>query len=122
MMAKNLNNYLFERRVKMKTSEKVAYIKGLMEGMALDAAKPEVKILNEMVGVLEELAAANNALTEENIKLRDYIEEIDSDLGDLEEYVYDIDGEYDDYDEFDDYDDDFEYEDEDYEEDEEENE
>ena len=59
----------------MKTPEKVAYIKGLMEGMALDETKPEVKILKEVVGVLEELAAANNALTEENIKLRDYVEE-----------------------------------------------
>ncbi len=89
----------------MKTSEKVAYIKGLMEGLEIDTTKPENKILKEVVTVLEELAASNNALTEENIKLRDYIEEIDSDLGDLEEYVYDIDG-YDDYT----YDDDDEYE------------
>ncbi len=75
----------------MKTSEKVAYIKGLMEGMSLDTTKSENKILAQVVEVLEELAAANNALTEENIKLRDYIEEIDSDLGDLEEYVYEAD-------------------------------
>ena len=86
----------------MKTPEKVAYIKGLMEGMALDETKPEVKILKEVVGVLEELAAANNALTEENIKLRDYVEELDSDLGDLEEYVYDLESDFDD--DYDDYD------------------
>ena len=97
----------------MKTSEKVAYIKGLMEGMALDETKPEVKILKEMVVVLEELATANNALTEENIKLRDYVEELDSDLGDLEEYVYDLDSDFDDYADYDD-DDEFEYEDEDF--------
>ena len=90
----------------MKTSEKVAYIKGLMEGLEIDTTKPENKILKEVVTVLEELTASNNALTEENIKLRDYIEEIDSDLGDLEEYVYDIDG-YDDY--TDDDDDEYEY-------------
>ncbi len=95
----------------MKTSEKVSYIKGLMEGLALDEAKPEVRILKEMVGVLEELAAANSALTEENIKLRDYVEELDWDLGDLEEYVYGDDEEA--FDDFDD--DDFEYEDEDFE-------
>ena len=106
----------------MKTPEKVAYIKGLMEGMALDEAKPEVRLLKEVVGVLEELAAANSALTEENIKLRDYVEELDYDLGDLEEYVYDLDGEYDDYDDFDDYEDEeeeFEYDDEDFDEDDE---
>ena len=100
----------------MKTPEKVAYIKGLMEGMALDESKPEVKILKEVVVVLEELAAANNALTEENIKLRDYVEELDWDLGDLEEYVYDLDSEYDDFDEYDDYDDEYEYEDEEFDE------
>ncbi len=104
----------------MKTSEKVAYIKGLMEGMALDTTKNENKILAQMADVLEELAAANNALTEENIKLRDYIEEIDSDLGDLEEYVYESDDcDCDCCDCYDDEDDE-EYEFEDYSEDEEE--
>ena len=72
----------------MKTSEKVAFIKGLMEGLALDASKPETKILTQMADVLEELAASNNALIEENIKLKEYIEEIDEDLGALEEIVY----------------------------------
>ena len=88
----------------MKTSEKVAFIKGLMEGLALDGAKPETKILNYMVEVLEELAASNNALIEENIKLKEYAEELDSDLGDLEEYVYDADSDFDpdDYDDDDD--------------------
>ena len=87
----------------MKTSEKVAFIKGLMEGLALDASKPETKVLNLMAEVLEELAASNNALIEENIKLKEYIEEIDEDLGNLEEIVYTEDDEdYDDDDEWDD--------------------
>ena len=85
----------------MKTSEKVAFIKGLMEGLALDASKPETKVLNLMAEVLEELAASNNALIEENIKLKDYIEEIDEDLGNLEEFVY-TDDDDDDYDDEDD--------------------
>lgn len=75
----------------MTISEKAAYIKGLMDGLNLDESKPETKILKQIADVLEELATSNNALIEENIKLRDYIEEIDSDLGDLEEYVYGID-------------------------------
>ena len=102
----------------MKTSEKVAFIKGLMEGMELDTTENENKILVKIVEVLEELAAANNALTEENIKLRDYVEELDEDLGALEEYVYECDCDCDcdccdDEDEFgfDDEDDEFEYED-----------
>ena len=76
----------------MKTSEKIAYIKGLADGFALDETKPENKIIKQMLDVLEELAAAHNALVEENIKLRDYAEELDADLGDLEEFVYDLDG------------------------------
>ena len=105
----------------MKTSEKVAYIKGLMEGMALDMTKSENRILSEVVGVLEELAATNNALTEENIKLKDYVEELDHDLGELEEYVYDFDCRDDyDFDDEDSGDEDAEYGEETYSEDEEE--
>ena len=99
----------------MKTSEKVAYIKGLMDGMKLDTTKNENKILAEVVSVLEELANANSALTEENIKLRDYIEEIDEDLGALEEFCYDLDDDDFDYEDDEDYeDDDDEYEFEDF--------
>ena len=80
----------------MKTSEKVSFIKGLMEGLSMDSAKPETKVLNYMVEVLEELAASNNALIEENIKLRDYIEELDEDLGMVEELMYSEDEDEDD--------------------------
>ena len=106
----------------MKTSEKVAFIKGLMEGLALDASKPETKVLNLMADVLEELAASNNALIEENIKLKEYIEEIDEDLGTLEEVVYTEDDEDDYYDDDDygwDEDDDWDDEDDDEEDDDE---
>ena len=106
----------------MKTSEKVAFIKGLMEGLALDASKPETKVLNLMADVLEELAASNNALIEENIKLKEYIEEIDEDLGTLEEVVYTEDDEDDYYDDEDygwDEDDDWDDEDDDEEDDDE---
>ena len=105
----------------MKTSEKVAFIKGLMEGLALDASKPETKVLNLMAEVLEELAASNNALIEENIKLKDYIEEIDEDLGDLEEIVYTDDEDYgDNYDYYDDDDDGWGFDDDEEEDDEDE--
>ena len=106
----------------MKTSEKVAFIKGLMEGLSLDANKPETKILMQMADVLEELAVSNNALIEENIKLKDYIEEIDEDLSMVEDVVFsDDDDDYDyDDDDYDVFDDEDEYEFEEEEEDEEE--
>ena len=108
----------------MKTSEKVAFIKGLMEGLSLDPTKPETKILSQMADVLEELAASNNALIEENIKLKEYIEEIDEDLGYLEELVYseDEDEDEDDDDYFSPWDEEYDFEDDDEDEDDEDDE
>ena len=36
--------------------KKVAYLKGLAEGLALDENKPETKIINAMLDILDELA------------------------------------------------------------------
>ena len=41
----------------MNMTEKVAYIRGLMEGLELDASKKEVKVLNALVEVLDDMAA-----------------------------------------------------------------
>ena len=40
----------------MNLTEKVAYIKGLMEGMKLDESKDEIKVLHAMADLLEDLA------------------------------------------------------------------
>ena len=40
----------------MTITEKTAYIKGLAEGLALDANKPETKLINELVKLVDELA------------------------------------------------------------------
>ena len=55
----------------MNTPEKVAYIKGLMDGMKLDETNDQVRILKEVVSVLESLAAENAELKAENEKLNE---------------------------------------------------
>ena len=82
----------------MTVSEKAAYIKGLMEGMDIDTSKGEGKILAAMADLLEDLSLSVMDLEDETATLNDYIEEIDEDLGALEEEVYDCDCDCDDCD------------------------
>ena len=72
----------------MNITEKAAYLKGLAEGIALDPAKPETKLINALIDCVNELALYVTDLEEDVDTLEAYIEEIDEDLGDVEEYVY----------------------------------
>ncbi len=72
----------------MTVSEKAAYIKGLMEGMDIDTSKGEGKILAAMADLLEDLSLSVMDLEDETATLNDYIEEIDEDLGAVEEDLY----------------------------------
>ena len=74
----------------MTITEKVAYLKGLMEGLDLDKTTKEGKVIAAMADILDDLAltVADNC---------DQIDAIDEDLESLEEYVYD-DLDFDDYD------------------------
>ncbi|NLK39540.1 MAG: hypothetical protein GX303_04740 [Clostridiales bacterium] len=81
----------------MKLTEKTAYLKGLCEGLNLDEQKPEAKLIKEIIALLEDMAITVADLEDECEVLNDYIEEIDEDLGVVEEYLLD-DEEDDDYD------------------------
>ncbi|MBQ2768197.1 MAG: hypothetical protein IJF49_09025 [Clostridia bacterium] len=73
----------------MTLTEKAAYLKGLAEGTALDAAKPETKLINAMLDLIGDLTEALDRLEETTDTLHDYIEEIDEDLGEVEEFIMD---------------------------------
>ncbi|MDO5022618.1 MAG: hypothetical protein Q4E07_04695 [Eubacteriales bacterium] len=70
-------------------SEKVAYLKGLAEGMNLSEENPANKLLLSMVDVLDEFAHSHDELADQVDELDDYIEEIDEDLQDIEELFSD---------------------------------
>ena len=73
--------------------EKCAYIKGLAEGLNIDNSKPEGKVLNAIIDLLSDITATIADMDDEVATLGDYIEEIDHDLGDVEEYLYEEDDE-----------------------------
>ena len=73
--------------------EKCAYIKGLADGLNLDATKPEGKVLNAIIDLLSDIVNDFADLDEEVATLGDYIEELDHDLGDVETYLYDCEDE-----------------------------
>ena len=75
----------------MTISEKCAYLKGLAEGMNLDASSPEVKLINSIIDILGDVADAIDEIDEDLETLNDYAEELDEDLGAIEELLYDDD-------------------------------
>ena len=72
----------------MNISEKAAYLKGLINGMEYDASSKEGKLFAGIIDLLEDLAASVQDLEDETATLGDYVEELDEDLGALEEECY----------------------------------
>lgn len=72
----------------MTVTEKVAYLKGLAEGLALDENKPETKIINVMIGVLDELALSVSDLEDGLDLVSEQLDAVDEDLDELEGFVY----------------------------------
>ncbi len=88
----------------MTINENAAYLKGLAEGYGITASK-EGEIITKLIELVADMTDKINALEADNQELREYIEEIDEDLGAVEEEIYLTDEEDDEYD--DDFDDDF---------------
>lgn len=83
----------------MTISEKVAHLKGLMEGMELDASAKETKLITAIVDILDDLALDLADVQDEQATMADYMDELDYDLGEVEEYLYEIDEDEDEFDE-----------------------
>ena len=90
----------------MDLTEKIAYIKGLAEGLALDENKPEVKLINAIIDLLDDIAYDVQDMEELYDELSAQVEEIDEDLSDVESELYDDEDYDDDFDDDDDYDED----------------
>ncbi len=72
----------------MTVTEKVAYLKGLAEGLSLDESKPETKIINAMLDVLDELALTVTDLEDGMDLISEQLDAVDEDLDELESFVY----------------------------------
>ena len=65
----------------MEITEKVAYLKGLAEGMELDTEKKEGKLLSAIIDVLEDIH-------DETSELADGLDAVSDDLEDVEDVVF----------------------------------
>ena len=82
----------------MELKEKAAYLKGLAEGLNYDKTTAEGQLIGALIDLCSTLAKELEETKEDVNYVSEYVEEIDQDLGDVEEYLY---GDEDD-DEFDD--------------------
>ena len=84
----------------MEITEKVAYLKGLAEGMELDTAKKEGKLLSAIIDVLDDIALELEDMKDAQAELGDGLDAVSDDLEDVEDAVFgDEDDEDDDEDE-----------------------
>ena len=83
----------------MELSKKVAYLKGLMEGLKIDDSTNEGKILTIMADILDEMSATVEDIAEEVDETVELVDTLDEDLGEIEELIYgdDDDDDDDDY-------------------------
>ena len=75
----------------MNITEKISYIKGLCEGLSLDEKKPEVKVINAIIDLLDDIAYDLTDMEELYDELSDQVDEIDQDLAEVESELYDED-------------------------------
>lgn len=80
----------------MTLSEKSAYLKGLMDGLQMDAEKPEVKMIHAIVDMLQEVGRAIADVEENARTVSDELDLIEEELDTLGSIVFDEDEEYDD--------------------------
>lgn len=95
----------------MGLTERIAYIRGLAEGLKLDESKDEVKVINAIIDLLEDMAYDVVDMEDIVDDVCNQVNEIDEDLAEVEEELYgdDYDEWYDDDDDFDGFDDDEAY-------------
>lgn len=72
----------------MTVTEKVAYLKGLVEGLGVDEATNEGRIIKAIVDVLEDMAATVSDVEDGLNEVSEQVDAIDEDLEDLEKDFY----------------------------------
>ena len=83
----------------MEITEKVAYLKGLAEGMELDTGKKEGKLLAAIIDVLEDISLELTDMQDAQEELADGLDAVSDDLEDVESLLYDDDEDDEDEDE-----------------------
>ena len=77
----------------MEILEKVAYMKGLAEGLGLDTKSKEGKLLKVIMDILDDIALELQDIHAEQGELEEGLDAVSDDLSDVETYLYEQDGE-----------------------------
>ncbi|MGM9662824.1 MAG: CD1247 N-terminal domain-containing protein [Oscillospiraceae bacterium] len=77
----------------MDIAEKVAYLKGLAEGLKLDEETKEGKLLAAVIDLLGDISDELEELEDEVCELEEGIDAVSDDLSDVEEFLYEEDDE-----------------------------
>ncbi|MDE6035348.1 MAG: hypothetical protein K2G36_05500 [Ruminococcus sp.] len=72
----------------MKLTEKMSYLKGLMDGLDIDKSTKENRILIQMSELMEEMVLYIEDLQSQVDELTELCDIIDEDLGEIEEEIY----------------------------------
>ena len=90
----------------MSILEKVAYLKGLAEGLGLDSETKEGKLITHIIDALSDMAVEINELCENALNIGDELDNLSTDLASIEEILLggdDFDDDDDDDDEYEDF-------------------
>ena len=79
----------------MTISEKSAYLKGLMDGLKLNTASDEGKMIAAIVDMLGDLARKVTDIEDTTIAISDELDEIEEDLDAIEDFIMDEDDDWD---------------------------
>ena len=82
----------------MEIIEKVAYLKGLAEGMELDTEKKEGKLISAIIDLLEDIALEIEDLWDGEEELADGLDAVSDAPEDVEDLIFEDDEDEDDYD------------------------
>ena len=74
----------------MEILEKVAYMKGLAEGIGLDVKSKEGKLLKVMMDILDDVALELQDIRDEQGDLEEGLDAVSEDLADVEGYLFDL--------------------------------
>ena len=73
----------------MEILEKVAYMKGLAEGIGLDVKSKEGKLLKVMMDILDDVTLELQDIRDEQGDLEEGLDAVSEDLADVESYLFD---------------------------------
>jgi hypothetical protein len=75
----------------MEITERVAYLRGLCEGMKFDTESNEGKLISVIIDILEDVALEIADIKENELNIGDELDALSDDLAEVEDYLMDDD-------------------------------